>query len=83
MRQGRTVIVHEIRDADAEKSRFKAGVEASYAFSLNDAADGVVGGGMGSFGFELSAGGEGYEGVAGVGSSAMAIAYGPREDDER
>lgn len=73
MEQGPTVVVDEICDADAEESRVEARVEAGNAFSLDDAADGVVGGGVGSFRFDLSAGGEGYEGVAWVGSSAVAV----------
>lgn len=61
---GRTVVVYEIRNTDAEEGGVETGVEACYAFSLHDSSNGVVGGGVGSLGFDLGAGGERYERVA-------------------
>ncbi len=62
----RTVVVDEVCDANAEEGGVEPGVEACDAFSLDYAPDGVVGGGLGTFGFDLGAGGEGDEGVARV-----------------
>jgi hypothetical protein len=62
----RTVVVDEVCDANAEEGGVEPGVEAGDAFSLDYAPDGVVGGGVGTFGFDLGAGGEGDEGVARV-----------------
>lgn len=57
--RGGTVVVYEVRDADAEEGGVEPGVEACDAFALDDAAGGVEGGGAGAFGFDLGAGGEG------------------------
>jgi len=54
-----TVVVHEVRDTDAEEGGVEPGVEACDAFALDDAAGGVEGGGAGAFGLDLGAGGEG------------------------
>lgn len=58
MEEGNTVVVDEVRDADAEEGGVEPRVEAGNAFALDDAAGGVKGGGVGAFGFDLGAGGE-------------------------
>lgn len=60
----RTIIVDEVCDADAEEGRVETRVEASNAFSLYNAPNGIVGGGVRAFGLDLGACGEGDEGIA-------------------
>lgn len=67
----RTVVVYEIGDTDAEEGGVETGVETCYAFSLDDSSDGVIGRGLCSFGFDLGAGGEGDEGIAGTKLSVL------------
>ncbi len=61
----RTVVVYEIGDADAEERRVETRVEACDAFPLNYSTNSIEGGGIGSLGFDLGAGGEGDEWITG------------------
>lgn len=56
-----TIVVDEIRHADAEECGVQARIEARNTFSLDDSTDGVVGGRLGSFGLDLCSGGESDE----------------------
>ena len=69
---GCTIIINEIRDTNPEQCAVEARIQACDPFALNDAPDGVVGCGLGAFGFDLSAGGEGDERVA-VGLSVSVL----------
>lgn len=48
-----TIIVDEVCDADSEQGRVETGIKSFYSFALEDATDGVVCGGLRSFGFHL------------------------------
>ena len=61
---GRTVVIDKIRHRDAEKGRFEAGVETCDSLTGYYSAGGVIGGRFCAFGFDLSSGGKGDEGVA-------------------
>ena len=62
----RTVVVDKVCDADAEESRVEAGIEAGDALALDDAARGIERRRLGALRFDLGAGREGDERVAGV-----------------
>ena len=62
----RTVVVDKVCDADAEEGRVEAGVEACDALALDDAARGIERRRLGALRFDLGAGREGDERVAGV-----------------
>jgi hypothetical protein len=61
----RTVVVDEVGHADAEEGRIEAGVEACNTLALDDAARCIEGRRLSALGFDLGAGGEGDERVAG------------------
>lgn len=60
---GRTVVIDKIRHRDAEKGRFEAGVETCDSLTGYYSPSGVIGGRFCAFGFDLSSGGKGDEGV--------------------
>lgn len=60
------VVVDEVCDADAEECGVETGVETCDALALDDAAGGVEGGGLRTFGFDLSPGRERDQGVSGM-----------------
>jgi hypothetical protein len=62
----RTVVVDKVCDADAEEGRVEAGVEACDALALDDAARSIERRRLGALRFDLGAGREGDERVAGV-----------------
>ena len=62
--EGRTVIVDKVRDADSEQSGLEPGVQTREALAPNNMPDCVEGCGVGPFGLDLGAGGEGDERVS-------------------
>ena len=72
---GSTVVIHEIRNADSEQSAIETGVQPADPLSLDNTADGIVGGGMCSFGFDLGACGKGDEWVPACVEKLAGILY--------
>jgi hypothetical protein len=58
------VVVDEVGHADAEDGAVEAGVQARDALARDDGPHGRQEGGLGSGGFDLGAGREGYQGIA-------------------
>lgn len=61
----RTVVVHEVGNADTEEGGLEAGVQPGDTLALDDAAGGIKGGKLRAFRLDLGACGERDKRIAG------------------